>query len=233
LPDGTPLTNPCRQIAEGGLAPGSEPRRLLVEEQILKRKYNSNYAAGWFLVRTGVALGTDGVPRLKQAGCSSALTSRNATIGPLNQIYLGAAKLGASQVPLLGDAATVGALSMPLGRFTGGEPTTLAFTGGPKLKQTLQPPVIAPGTPSGGAAGWWAIWNRQVLQDYRGFAPIHGGVANLLFADGSVRTIKDQNADGYLNNGFAAAAGSFADDRVEMAPTDIASLYSIDAAPVP
>ena len=36
LPDGTPVTNPCRQIAEAGLPPGSEPRRQLVDERVLK-----------------------------------------------------------------------------------------------------------------------------------------------------------------------------------------------------
>jgi type II secretory pathway pseudopilin PulG len=31
-PDGTPIINPCRLIAENGLAPGSEDRRVLIEE---------------------------------------------------------------------------------------------------------------------------------------------------------------------------------------------------------
>lgn len=233
LPDGTPVTNPCRQIAEAGLPPGCEPRRQLVEERVLKKKYNTNFAASWFLVRTGVVLGPDGKPVLQQAGCSTSLTSRNATIGPLTLSYLGAAKKGASQIPLLGDAATVGTLSRPLGPFAAGASTALSFTGGPKLKATLQPPVIASGTPRDGPAGWWAIWNRQVLQDYRGFAPVHDGVANLLFADGSVRAVKDENDDGLLNNGFDTAAGGFADDRLDLPPTDVMSLYSLDAMPLP
>ena len=93
--------------------------------------------------------------------------------------------------------------------------------------------MIAPGTPGGGPTGWWAVWNRQVLQDYRGFSPVHGGVANLLFADGSVRPIKDENDDGFLNNGFDAVAGGFADDRLDLPPTDVMSLYSLDANPLP
>ena len=233
LPDGTPLANPCRQIADAALPPGSEPRRQLVEERVLKKKYNTNFTASWFLVRTGLVLGPDGNPRVPQPGCGNSLRSRNMTIGPLTLTDLGTAKTGASQVPLLGDAAAVGSLSMPLGPFTAGEPTTLAFTGGPKLKLTLQPPVIPPGTPRDGPAGWWAVWNRQVLQDYSGFAPVHGGVANLLFADGSVRAVSDQNDDGYLNNGFAAAAGRFADDKLDLPPTDVMSLYSLDATPLP
>jgi prepilin-type processing-associated H-X9-DG protein len=233
LPDGTPLANPCRQIADAVLPPGSEPRRLLVEERVLKRKYNTNFTASWFLVRTGLVLGPDGNPRVTQSGCGNSLRSRSRTIGPLTLTYLATARTGASNIPLLGDAAAVGTLSMPLGPFTAGEPTTLAFTGGPKLKLTLQPPVIPPGTPRDGPAGWWAVWNRQVLQDYRGFAPVHGGVANLLFADGSVRAVIDQNGDGYLNNGFDPAAAGFADDKLDLPPTDVMSLYSLDAMLLP
>jgi hypothetical protein len=56
----------------------------------------------------------------------------------------------------------------------------------------------------------------------------------LLFADGSVRTFVDENADGYLNNGFPpSSGGGFADDRAELAPTDLMSLYSLRAELVP
>ena len=44
------------------------------------------------------------------------------------------------------------------------------------------------------------------LQDYRDFGPVHGngrgGAANVLFADGSVKSFNDGNADGFLNPGF-------------------------------
>ena len=49
------------------------------------------------------------------------------------------------------------------------------------------------------------------LQDYRDFGPVHGsgqgGSGNILFADGSVKSFVDANADGFLNPGFAWAAG--------------------------
>lgn len=40
------------------------------------------------------------------------------------------------------------------------------------------------------------------LQDYRDIGPTHNGGANILFADGSIRSYKDLNNDGYLNPGF-------------------------------
>jgi prepilin-type processing-associated H-X9-DG protein len=40
------------------------------------------------------------------------------------------------------------------------------------------------------------------VQDYRGFAPVHRSVCNVLMADGSVRPFEDANRDGFLHNGF-------------------------------
>lgn len=232
-PDGTPITNPCRQIIETALAPGSEPRRLLVEEQIINKKFNTNFAASWFLVRTGVTL-NNGQPRLASATCDTSLKSRNATIGPLNLANLDAANVPASNIPLLGDAATIGSLTHTIGDFSAGELTAQSFTNGPVLKTTMAHPLIPNGTPMNGGSGWWAIWNKQTLQDYRGFAPVHAGACNVLFADGSVRSVVDSNNDGYLNNGFPALpANQFVDDEVELKPDDFMSRYSLKADPLP
>ena len=73
-----------------------------------------------------------------------------------------------------------------------------------------------------------------MLQDYRGLAPVHAGTANVVFADGSVRSFQDENKDSYLNNGFAAVAGSgFLDDGVELPPEDVMSMYSLEARLLP
>jgi prepilin-type processing-associated H-X9-DG protein len=78
-----------------------------------------------------------------------------------------------------------------------------------------QPPPTYPATDS-------STWSGVGLQDYRDIGPVHAGNANVLFADGSVRTFKDQNKDGYLNPGFQIdpaankAAIGYTDGLVEL-----------------
>lgn len=52
-----------------------------------------------------------------------------------------------------------------------------------------------------------------ILQDTRDWYAWHrGGQCNVLMADGSVKTLRDTNGDGFLNPGFPATAGSNAND---------------------
>ena len=147
---------------------------------------------------------------------------------------LDAGKVPAAIIPMLGDGAVAGTLLQQVGSFVSGELMTKTMTNGPVLKSTLRPPAFSTGTPRHGADGWWTVWNRQVLQDYRSFTPVHAGVCNILFADGSVRAVVDVNQDGYLNNGFEpASGGGFADAEQEMAPQEIMSQYSLNSEFVP
>jgi prepilin-type N-terminal cleavage/methylation domain-containing protein/prepilin-type processing-associated H-X9-DG protein len=46
------------------------------------------------------------------------------------------------------------------------------------------------------------------MQDWRDMAPVHNGNCNAVFADGSIRSFKDLNKDGYLNPGFQVSTGA-------------------------
>ncbi len=101
-PDGSYIVNPCRTILDGNIAPG-ENRRILVEEKILKKHYNTNYTASWFLVRGGLRLKSNGNPQPAVNGCDTSIFSRNVTNGPLRQGDLDRAAISASFVPFLAD----------------------------------------------------------------------------------------------------------------------------------
>jgi prepilin-type processing-associated H-X9-DG protein len=160
------------------------------------------------------------------------LRGRNVTLGPLSEARLDKAGVSTSFVPLLADASGVGTAGFAVGSVTPGSPLAMSFTPGPVLVSNMQYPSFPAGTPRDGANGWWATWNRNVRQDYRGFSPVHRGVCNVLFGDGSVRGVLDANRDGQLNNGFPAGTGGFKDAEIEIPLTEFHSMYSIEI-PVP
>lgn len=230
MPDGTPLTNPCRKIVEMNMPPNGSERAAVIEKLILSKHYNTNYTASWFLVRGGVVLDSSGNPKVNNTSCDTTLKSRNVTMGPLTQGRIDRSTIGTSYVPFLADGSGVTPISFTLPNRTDlGEMLVASYTGGPIRKDSLTAPNFAPGTPRDGANGWWAIWNRQTLQDYRAFSGVHRRTANVLFGDGSVRTIADDNGDDYFNNGFPAIPGAFMDATVELKPNEFSSLYAIDA----
>lgn len=66
--------------------------------------------------------------------------------------------------------------------------------------QTGATPPAAVGLSVDPAGGGW-------LQDTRQFGAVHGGICNVLMADGSVHAFRDTNGDGYINPGFPIPAG--------------------------
>lgn len=237
LPDGSVLPNPCRQIIEEGVpgnngnsgyGPGEQERIRVINEQILARNYNSNFTASWFLVRSDVVLDDDGNLKLAHPKCGSDIFSLNTTIGPLTRARVDTATRPSSVIPLLGDgAASSQTLPVDLadGEFVAGEMLVAQMTAGPRIKTNMTVPSFEEGTPRDGPDGWWKVWH-DTLQDYRNFAPLHDGAANVLFADGGVRTFIDPNGDGLLNNGFSKGNG-FTTADVEITEEEVASRYSL------
>jgi len=227
-PDGTPLLNPCRKILESKLAPLSDARVELIRTTVVEKHYNTNYTATWLLVRSRPRLDKWGNLASKTAACPPSLKSRDTSAGPLSLAVTDAARAAGNTIPMLGDSAITGALQKDIGPLSAGTPTTGSFTRGPVHRQTLNPPAFAGNKPRRGAGGWWAVWDKQALQDYRGFAPIHRGICNVLMVDGSVQGLVDTNGDGLLNNGFSASAGGgFADDKIELKKENLFSKASL------
>ncbi|ADB16017.1 hypothetical protein Psta_1340 [Pirellula staleyi DSM 6068] len=227
--DGTTITNPCRAIV-GASPTASDARSSVVKTEIYDKHYNTNYTASWFLVRSEVNL-LYGNPRQAIPGCGSDVRSRNTTRGGMRRTLSDTAKAASSFVPIIGDGETVGTLDVGFGRILSGTPMAQSFTRGPVRIADMSevvPPAFADFTPKEGAGGWWRVWAKDAMQDYRGFAPVHRGACNILFVDGSVRSFTDTNRDGSLNNGFPAVGG-FEDSEMEVSPDEIFSLYSLDA----
>jgi prepilin-type processing-associated H-X9-DG protein len=229
-PDGTPIINPCRQIIEESLAPLSEARRAVVEAKVFDKHYNTNYTASWLLVRGSPTLDANGNFKAKSTSCPASHLAVGSTIGPLRLSVLDASKSPSSTVPLMADGAWVDTLKMQIGPLQPSAQLTQPFTRGPALilSPTLEPPSFEPGKPRDGPDGWWAVWDKKTLQDYRGFAPVHNDACNILMADGSVQLFVDANKDGLLNNGFPASATSgFTDEQVELEPGAVFSKASL------
>ena len=227
-PDGSPITNPCRTIAD--MAPGSAGRVFVVQKLIYDKHFNTNYTPSWLLVRSAVVLNDSGQLKTDKAGCEASLLSIHSTQGPLPRAQADVAKSSSCFVPLMGCGSPSGSLNADIASLRDA-PAVRPTTRGPVLKTTLVAPSPAAGTPRTGADGWWAIWNNQTLQDYREFGPVHRGGCNVLFADGGVRTVIDTNKDGLLNNGFPGGNGGFTSDIVELPPDEFFSCWDLKAKP--
>ena len=226
MPDGSTFTNPCKALA--ALPPGSEERIPIIEKQILDQHYNTNYTPSWYFVRTGFTLDKNGNPQSNKSGCPASAGAVSSAIGPLTEKYLDGVTGSTALIPIMGCGAKTGMLTKQIGSYADGSPTVLTMTRGPVLKTTLNTPSFPEGTPRSGESGWLSTWTKQTLQDYRAFAPVHRYACNLLFADGSVRSVTDENKDGFLNNGFPASAESgFADDKIEIPGEEIINRWSL------
>lgn len=237
LPDGTTLSGPCRTMFDdpSTYAAGSDPRRNLVETEIVNKGYNTNYGASWLLVRGDVKLDqTTGNPKPQDPSCSSSIFSLNTTRGPLTVRDVDNSRIASSSIPLLGDvrpSSSASGLNQPVGDIESGSLVATNLFGGPAVLDgsgaiDKDPEPNASGRD--GPTGWWAFWNKQARQDYRNLDPVHSFKCNVLMADGSVKALYDTNRDGVINNGWPAGNG-FGDAEEEVIPAQLMSVYSLSA----
>jgi prepilin-type N-terminal cleavage/methylation domain-containing protein len=217
---GSMVAGPCYNIIVGGLT--GQQRIDEVDKNIFAKKYNTNYAASWYLVRTGVAISRYGETLcpcsggMPPAACSP--KERASSLGPLTQSNADNAMCSTSAIPMLGCGAPgdirEAVLGAPLGSFAAGVRMAESFTDGPvKRDGSYSHPT---GMDLGGGMAtpqqYLTAWG-ETLQDYRDFYAWHGvgpqKSTNILFCDVSVRNYTDTNGDGFLNPGFGwNAAGT-------------------------
>lgn len=196
----------------------------------MNKGYNTNYSTSYHFTLTGPKLESDGSNGFQWSNTGSGpVKSLAGSRGPLSRRVVEGSYHPSSIVAIFFDSnvgdSNEAALRFDLGKYgKEGERTCESFSDGPtqnsasitnlqdwvdigsvpvlqvsgttitySLFREEQPP---PGTPS--VVGN----NASHLQDFRDMAPVHGGQCNVLFADGSVKSFKDLNGDGYLNPGF-------------------------------
>ncbi len=249
---GQPVVNISRKIFDDKIDPLTDERMELIDEKMLQQGYNTNFAASWFLLRSEFRLNDNGDLSAISASCPDLdPRGKNVTKGPLTTRLLDSGKASSSTVPLLCDAAAVGFLSAQVGELTSGSFYVTSVVGVPignrRMIDTdadgapdannpnfMKVPAFGGTVPREGSTGWLKAWNHDTRQDYRGMAPLHQGVANVLMADGSVRGLLDANNDGFINNGFdgavnGAPAGTvfWTSSEIEADTLTLASYYSL------
>ncbi len=247
-------------IGDGMGGPPTAAEAVLIH--FMDKGYNTNYASSYFLVRTGPKLQSDGADGLRWTSLNPPgwkIKAVHGTKGPLSRSLVEQSYHRSSLIPLLFDSnvgdAGVAPLRTDLGKYgKAGEWTCESFSNGPAYNPAAMTawagwdatktwPVIRV---SNGAITYSLYADEQPqrgmvpktgnharhLQDYRDMGPVHAGTCNVLFADGSIRSFKDTNGDGYLNPGFNVAPAAtpaqldrigYRDGRVELPSVQIFS----------
>lgn len=233
--------------SNGASAP---PARLNVplkgtDQEVCESGINTNYASSWHMVRTapiftGTASVAVSVGGLKDWYNSSGV---QLTKGPLTLRDLDTGDVPASSMPMLG-CATQGDVVASAGTGDGilattvsakfgliaGSPICESFNDGPSSSNgddaILLAPAATPYTsfvvsnfPTRGEVGVAST----LLQDTRDWRAYHSKTVNIVFADGSVRSLEDTNGDGFINPGFAVnpANATFANTGYTSSETEV------------
>ncbi len=231
----------CVRWTPTDIAAGS-PERIAEVQQLLEDGYGTNYAAGWFLVRSGpkVGPGATAIDAVTLTG----LKGFAGTTGPLTISSLDRSGRSASTIGWIGCAApgdvdeAVLSDDVP-GFLEAGERLGESFNDGPArwdssnaaielmpagtVVQSAEPGLLPDTTSVGTPGADGNLW----LQDTRDWYAWHGTgsskTCNILMADGSVKGFLDINGDGFLNPGFPVPTGAvghgYTDDTVELPPS--------------
>ncbi|MFM7070463.1 MAG: prepilin-type N-terminal cleavage/methylation domain-containing protein [Planctomycetota bacterium] len=210
----------------------STDRANAVVEQFLKKGYNTNYASSWFLVRsaanlTSVDTGNDIVLTYPSGEYVKGLRD---TQGPLSRRTVDGSYHSSSIIPLkfdsnvgdqkeafatadLGDFGKAGdrmceSFSDGPAQLTGGGTTWQAWGKTATITVHDSANSVSIFDIEQPAIKTFSSYPWTNLQDYRDIGPVHAGQANVLFADGSIKSFKDQNRDGYLNPGFQVSSSA-------------------------
>ena len=145
---GQTVKNISRTIVDEGVLPGTFARINLVNNKMLQKGLNTNFAATWFLTRSEMRLNDSGNLKSRISGCSNlgssspatldskrartrAMRGQDVTRGPLTLRLLDSGRAPANTVPLLCDATSIGFLSGVSPELLGGSLYTIAQVGGP------------------------------------------------------------------------------------------------------
>ncbi|MFH5804476.1 type II secretion system protein [Alienimonas sp. DA493] len=231
---------PASRLAEGVCAEftsGTEgtAARAAAVSQMMEDGYTTNYAASWWLVRSGPKL-QPGVAT-QTISATGSLKGLSGTLGPLTRPRLENSNIPSSIVPFMGVGASgdtdeaILTADIP-GKLGAGEQLAEAFNDGPAhsedgssvtlmdngagitVAQVFAGVKELGGLPNGDSIP--AVNDADLsagalyLQDTRDWFA-WGGTGkkkhvNLLNGDGSVVQVQDQNGDGFLNPGFKMAS---------------------------
>ena len=252
------------QSSSGGYATSADA----VIKYYLDKGYNTNYASSWFLVRSVPKMETAAGGSVQWSNAApNKIKALSGTRGPLTRTLVEQSYHPSSTIPLQFDSnvgdTNEAALLFDIGKYgRKGDRTCESFSDGPAQNSAAMTawakwdglatvPIM---TLSSGAIsyslyddeqpppGKSGLFGNQAshLQDYRDMAPVHAGQCNVLFADGSIRTFKDVNGDGYMNPGFDISTVAtqtqidkmgYRDSKVELPPEQVFSGILIEKQP--
>lgn len=225
------------------MVPYSQVRIDYVRDNLVEKGMNTNYASSWHMVRSAPGM----VDGLTVGNMKNFLN----TAGPLTLTRIDSAAVPSSAIPLLGCAdkgdtaeATLSETISTDFKLNKGIVLAESFNDGPSFYDDADGKVkiVPTGTPQdwldsglptkGQVVSDESIYTGSaaiplVLQDTRDWRAYHNRKLNVLFADGSVRAVVDDNGDGYINPGFPVPPGSdveitgYADNRCEVNPWDM------------